>query len=173
MIRMAVFLGNAGKEYEKTRHNAGFMLCSFLYPDAVFSVKFHSAWTKEGSLVIIKPLTLMNRSGTAVSEAASFYKLKAEEILVVHDDLELELGKAVLQQGGGLKGHNGLRSIKERLGSDSFFRLRIGIGRPVHGDSARYVLSPFAKDEIIKLEQLFSLIASKPVISSDKLLLSV
>ena len=162
MIRMAVFLGNAGKEYEKTRHNAGFMLCSFLYPDAVFSVKFHSAWTKEGSLVIIKPLTLMNRSGTAVSEAASFYKLKAEEILVVHDDLELELGKAVLQ-----------RSIKERLGSDSFFRLRIGIGRPVHGDSARYVLSPFAKDEIIKLEQLFSLIASSPFLTAYELQLSV
>ena len=97
----------------------------------------------------------MNLSGTAVSEAASFYKLKSDEILIIHDDLELPLGKAKLQKGGGLQGHNGLRSIKERLGTDAFYRLRIGIGRPVHGDVRIYVTSPFKQDEKILLSTLF------------------
>ena len=101
-------------------------------------------------------MTMMNLSGTAISEAASFYKLKADEILIVHDDLELPLGKAKLQKGGGLQGHNGLRSIKERIGSDAFYRLRIGIGRPQHGDVRLYVTSPFKKDEMITLSALFT-----------------
>ena len=130
MTRMVVFLGNPGRQYERTRHNAGYLLCSRMYPDASFSVKFHSAYAKEDGLVILKPLTLMNLSGTAVSEAACFLRIKADEILVVHDDLELPLGEARLQKGGGMKGHNGLRSIRQRLGDDGFHRLRIGIGRP-------------------------------------------
>ena len=156
MIRMLVFLGNPGKDYTATRHNAGFMLCDYLYPDASYQMKFHSQFMKAGNAYVLKPMTFMNLSGTAVSEAASFYHLSPEEILVIHDDLELPLGKAKLQKGGGLQGHNGLRSIKERIGSDAFYRLRIGIGRPQHGDVRLYVTSPFKKDEMITLSALFT-----------------
>ena len=156
MVRMLVFLGNPGKEYAATRHNAGFMLCDYLYPDAVYQMKFHSQFMKRGNLYVLRPMTFMNLSGTAVSEAASFYHMAPEEIAVIHDDLELPLGKAKFQKGGGLQGHNGLRSIKERLGSGEFHRLRIGIGRPEHGDVRLYVTSPFRKDEMITLSQLFA-----------------
>lgn len=165
MIRLAVFLGNTGRGYENTRHNAGFLLCSYLYPDAVFSIKFHSAYAKLSQGAIMKPLTLMNLSGTAVSEAKSFFKLKNEEILVVHDDMELALGTAVFQKGGGTKGHNGLKSIRDRCGGEDFFRLRIGIGRPDKGSPAVYVLSPFTESEKASLNALFSRIASYGVFS--------
>ena len=158
MIRMLVFLGNPGKEYASTRHNAGFLLCDYLYPDAIYQMKFHSQFMKAGDVYVIRPMTFMNLSGTAVSEAASFYHMAPEEIMVIHDDLELPLGKARLQKGGGLQGHNGLRNIKERLGSDQFYRLRIGIGRPMHGDVRLYVTSPFTKDETITLSALFPLL---------------
>ena len=157
MIRMLVFLGNPGKDYTATRHNAGFMLCDYLYPDASYQMKFHSQFMKAGNVYVMKPMTFMNLSGTAVSEAASFYHMAPEEILVIHDDLELPLGKARLQKGGGLQGHKGLRSIRERIGSDGFYRLRIGIGKPPHGDLALYVTSPFKGDEMIRLSQVFDL----------------
>lgn len=156
MSRLLVFLGNPGKEYEKTRHNAGFIMADALYPSLSYQVKFHSAYAKVGSDIILKPMTYMNLSGTAVSEAATFFKIKAENILIIHDDLELPLGVIRLQVGGGLQGHNGLRSIKERIGSDSFLRLRIGIGRPVHGDVRNYVTSNFSKDERFLLDQVIS-----------------
>lgn len=156
MVKLFVFLGNPGKEYYNTRHNAGFLFCDYLYPNASWQMKFHSLYTQDGSVKILKPMTYMNLSGTAVSECTSFFKIKADEVLVIHDDLELPFGKAKLQMGGGLAGHNGLRSIKERLGSDNFYRLRIGIGRPKHGDVKLFVTSNFTEDEKISLEQLFS-----------------
>ena len=103
----------------------------------------------------------MNLSGTAVSECATFFKIKPEEILIVHDDLELPLGKVKMQKGGGLQGHNGLRNIKERIGSDGFWRLRIGIGRPKNNDVRLYVTSPFTKDESILLANTFNKIYEK------------
>lgn len=166
MIKLLVFLGNPGKEYRETRHNAGFLLADSIYPTASWKMKFHSMMTEDGGRKILKPMTMMNLSGTAVSEAATFYKLKAEEILIIHDDLELPLGKAKLQKGGGLQGHNGLRNIKERIGSADFFRLRIGIGRPVHGDVRLYVTSPFKKDEAIILSTLFDRL--RPLIASPE-----
>ena len=157
MIGLMAFLGNPGKEYAKTRHNAGFMLCDYLYPGMTYQMKYHSQFAKAGSIMILRPMTFMNLSGTAVSEAASFLKLKSDEILVVHDDTELPIGTARLQKGGGLQGHKGLRSIKERIGSDSFYRLRIGIGKPRHGDLALFVTTPFTEDERITLSSLFPL----------------
>ena len=156
MIKMTVFLGNPTKEYEKTRHNAGFIAADNILPDLRWQVKFHSAYAKERDMIYLKPMTYMNLSGTAVSEAASFFKIKSDEILIVHDDLELELGSAKYQQGGGLQGHNGLRNIKERLGSDKFYRFRIGIGRPIHNDVRLYVTSDFTKNELLLLNQLLS-----------------
>ena len=169
MIKCAVFLGNPGKEYEKTRHNAGFLLCDYLYGESSWQSKFHAFYITDGDLRILKPLTYMNLSGTSVSECASFFKLRSDEILVIHDDLELPLGEARLQKGGGTKGHNGIKSIRDRLGREDFMRLRIGIGKPVHGDTALYVTSPFTKDEMITLTSLFSLIRRDwPLKSAEK-----
>lgn len=153
MIDLFVFLGNPGKEYERTRHNAGFLLLEHLRPSASGQMKYHSLFIPEGRQKLLKPMTMMNRSGLAVRECASFYKLTPDRILVAHDDLELPLGTVKLQQGGGLQGHNGLRSIRESLGSADFFRLRIGIGRPIHGDVRLYVTSPFTQDELITLSR--------------------
>ena len=114
MKRLIVFLGNPGKEYENTRHNAGFLLCNELFPTLSWQSKFHSMYSETSEYRILKPLTYMNLSGTAVSECTSFFKIKCDDILIVHDDLELPLGKAKMQKGGGLQGHNGLRNIKER-----------------------------------------------------------
>lgn len=164
MARLLVFLGNPGKEYEKTRHNAGFIMADTLYPDVSYQVKFHSAYAKLGQDIILRPMTYMNLSGTAVSEAATFFRIKADSIVIIHDDLELPLGTARLQLGGGLQGHNGLRSIKERLGSDMFFRLRLGIGRPVHGDVRNYVTSNFTKEERLLLDQV--IVKAAPLLSS-------
>lgn len=157
MIKLFVFLGNPGRDYTKTRHNAGFLLSDELYPYTKWSSKFHALYAEEGGKKLLKPLTYMNLSGTAVSECTTFYKLKAEEIMIIHDDLELPLGEVRIQKGGGLQGHNGLRNIKERVGSDQFYRLRIGIGRPKFGDVRNFVTSPFSKDEEITLQQVFTL----------------
>ena len=155
VIKLIAFLGNPGQKYQATRHNAGYLFFDELCSEEALQNKFHSLYVKKNGIHAIKPLTFMNLSGTAVSEAASFYHMVPEEILVIHDDLELPPGKARLQKGGGLQGHNGLRSIKERLGSGDFHRLRIGIGRPEHGDVRLYVTAPFRKDEMIIMDQLF------------------
>lgn len=169
MIKLIVFLGNRGREYEKTRHNVGFLLSDYLYPNMIWTNKFHSFFAKDGGVFLLKPLTLMNLSGIAVSECASFFKLRTEEILVVSDDMELPLGEMREQKGGGTKGHNGIKNIRDRLGSENFYRLRIGIGRPKYGDSKVYVLSPFTQNEVITLSSLFSLIKREwPLIGKEK-----
>ena len=104
----------------------------------------------------MKPLTYMNLSGEAVGEAARFFKIKPENILILHDEIELPLGTVSLKWSGGLGGHNGLRSIKEHLGTADFWRLRFGVGKPVHGSVADFVLGIFSEDEKIILSQVFS-----------------
>jgi PTH1 family peptidyl-tRNA hydrolase len=150
MIELAAFLGNPGKEYERSRHNAGFLLAEKLpfYAALFWQKKFSGFYASmDGSrleeyspggfpsesgrrLHFIKPETFMNLSGKSVSQAASFFKIKSDAILVVHDELELPLGTLSLKFGGGLGGHNGLRSMKACLGTPDFWRIRIGIGRP-------------------------------------------
>jgi PTH1 family peptidyl-tRNA hydrolase len=153
MIELAAFFGNPGKEYSRNRHNAGFMLAEKLpfYPDLSWQKKFKGSYaaldrdrltadvsqegdnpsqSHNGRLHFIKPETFMNLSGESVSRAASFYKIKIESVIVVHDELELPMGTISLKFGGGLGGHNGLRSMKASFGSADFWRLRIGIGRP-------------------------------------------
>lgn len=105
-------------------------------------------------LHFLMPLTYMNLSGDSVGEAAAFFKIPAERVLVVHDELELPLGTASLKFSGGLGGHNGLRSIKARLGTADFWRFRVGIGRPNHADISGWVLSDFSRDETPLLEQV-------------------
>jgi PTH1 family peptidyl-tRNA hydrolase len=156
MIKLIVGLGNPGRQYEKTRHNAG-----FLFLDGLAS-EFGSNWVNDSrfqglfaecsigiqKVMLLKPDTFMNRSGLAVGKIVRYYKLMPDEILVVHDELDFEVGKVRLKKDGGHAGHNGLRDIINHLGSKEFYRLRIGIGRPVDGKAvADFVLSPPTKNE--------------------------
>ncbi len=156
MIKLIAFLGNPGQEYKNTRHNVAFSLFDRIAGNDGLKSKFHSIFAEYNGIKLIKPMTMMNLSGTAVSEAKSFYKLSNDEIMVCHDDSELELGTVKMQMGGGLKGHNGLKNIRERIGGDGFYRLRIGIGRPRYGDMKIFVLSQFTESEMPVIDSALS-----------------
>ena len=155
-IKLIVFLGNKGKKYEKTRHNVAWRIADGR--SLAWQSKFNGLWCKEGigkdQKILLKPLTMMNLSGDSVRKAADFFKLKPEEIMVVHDELELPFGEVRSRFSGGLAGHNGLRSVKQHLGTADFHRLRVGIGRPPYGDVTRWVLSPFSPSEEAEMEDV-------------------
>src|SRR5215218_1815640 len=149
-------LGNPGHEYERTRHNIGWLVADELARrhGGSFRSKFSGrlAETRVDGLrvALLKPETYMNESGRSLGAAARSFKVDPSALLVVHDDVDLEPGRLQARLGGGLAGHNGLRSIAQALGSQDFLRLRIGVGRPGRGDPrpvADYVLSPFEPDE--------------------------
>lgn len=155
-IRLIVGLGNPGPEYEKTRHNAGFWLVdelawqhkAALRAESKFFGEAARATLAAGDLWLLKPMTYMNLSGQAVAALAKFYKIAPEEILVVHDELDLPPGAARFKQGGGHGGHNGLKDIIARLGSPNFWRLRIGIGHPGdRNEVANFVLKKARAEE--------------------------
>ncbi|MCB0330858.1 MAG: aminoacyl-tRNA hydrolase [Bdellovibrionales bacterium] len=138
---LIVGLGNPGKEYEKTRHNAGFMVVDQLHEafggaslSGGWSSKFQGLHTKvrdgDRKILLLKPETFMNLSGKSVQQAAKFFQIPVERICVVHDDLDFPLGTCRLRLGGGDGGHNGLKSITQQMGSKNYLRLRFGIGRP-------------------------------------------
>jgi len=150
LVRLIVGLGNPGQEYEKTRHNVGFLLLDYLLGSAgnwTVEPRFNGVLAKHSSgVLLLKPTTYMNNSGMSVFKVAKFYKIEPEEILVVHDELDFQVGIVKLKFDGGHAGHNGIRDIIANLGSRKFYRLRIGIGRPVAGYSvAQYVLSGFSR----------------------------
>jgi PTH1 family peptidyl-tRNA hydrolase len=149
-------LGNPGREYEHTRHNVGWLVLDELARRhggswrSKFSGSLAEVRLGDAKLALLKPETYMNESGRSVAAAARFFKVPAESLLVVHDDVDLEPGRLQARRGGGLAGHNGLRSLAQHLGSQDFLRLRIGVGRPGRGDPrpvADWVLSPFAPEE--------------------------
>jgi peptidyl-tRNA hydrolase, PTH1 family len=149
-------LGNPGREYERTRHNAGWMVVDELARRhggswrSKFSGSLAEVRLGDLRLALLKPETYMNDSGRSVAAAVHFFKVAPEQVLVVHDDVDLEAGRLQARAGGGLAGHNGLRSLAQHLGSQDFLRLRIGVGRPGRGDPrpvADWVLSPFAPEE--------------------------
>ncbi len=153
---LVVGLGNPGREYERDRHNVGWMVIDELghRHGASFKGKFSGRLAEvrvgERRLALLKPETFMNESGRSVVAAAAFFKVPVERILVAHDEVDLETGRLQARAGGGLAGHNGLRSIVRALGSQEFLRLRVGVGRPGRGDPrpvADYVLSPFAPED--------------------------
>ena len=158
MLKMVVFAGNPGREYEKTRHNIGWMVLNEIPGSDSFNwkKKFNGWWTDfysgTNKIIFLKPETFMNNIGKSVQAAAHFFKIKPEEILIVHDDLELGFEKIVLKKGGGAGGHNGLRSITQHLSSSNYYRLRMGIGRPVHGNVSSFVLGRFTTNEEIGLQ---------------------
>lgn len=161
-IRLIAGLGNPGREYESTRHNAGFWwVDEFAHAHQfVFRAenKFHGL-SARGSvhgreIFLIKPQTFMNVSGRAIGALAQFYKIEPQHILVVHDELDLQPGSAKLKLGGGHGGHNGLKDIIAHLGTRDFWRLRIGIGHPgERADVSDYVLSPPRQEEADLIEQ--------------------
>ncbi len=156
MIKLIVGLGNPGQQYEKTRHNAGFLFLDGLVSDrrclwsnkAEFQALMSVVSIANEKILLLKPQSFMNRSGYAVGKVARYYKLAPDEILVVHDELDFDAGVVKLKKDGGHAGHNGLRDIISHLGSKDFYRLRLGIGRPGSGMSvADYVLSAPGKNE--------------------------
>jgi PTH1 family peptidyl-tRNA hydrolase len=184
-VKLIVLLGNPGGKYADNRHNAGRLLAGSLRFGLDWRNRFNGLYAAaalppvlpgwDGAAYVaepeaasgeapvkvhfLAPETYMNLSGKPVAEAASFYKIRCEEILVVHDELELPLGQAAFKEGGGLGGHNGLRSIKAALGSADFWRLRIGIGRPggrkdPADDISAWVLSDFTSDEAVIVRQV-------------------
>jgi peptidyl-tRNA hydrolase, PTH1 family len=149
-------LGNPGREYERTRHNAGWVVLDELARRhggswrSKFSGSLAEVRVDGSKLALLKPETYMNESGRSVAAATRFFKVPAESLLVVHDDVDLEPGRLQARRGGGLAGHNGLRSLAQHLGTQDFLRLRIGVGRPGRGDPRPvkdWVLSPFAPEE--------------------------
>ena len=164
MIKLIVGLGNPGQQYEKNRHNAG-----FLFLDRLIS-EYGGVWLKDSKfhgfvstiainsdkITLLKPKTFMNLSGQAVGAVMRYYKIQPDEILVAHDELDFPAGIVKLKKGGGHAGHNGLRDIIAHLNSNEFYRLRIGIGRPAAGKAvADYVLSNPGKVEMEVIETAF------------------
>jgi len=153
MIRLFAFLGNHGREYRGNRHNVAWHFLESLpmYGDLRWERKFKGRYAQwegpVGRLWFLMPETYMNLSGDSAAELMRFFQIGDDEILAVHDELELPFGTFGFKMGGGLGGHNGLRSLEARLGTRDFARLRFGIGRPDHDDIAGYVLSDFTKQE--------------------------
>lgn len=156
MIRLVAFLGNPGRAYERTRHNVGWMVAEAL-PFAgqlEWKEKFKGLLAAYGSVRLLKPLFYMNRSGESVGACASYYRITPAELLVVHDDMQLDFGEIETRSGGGLAGHNGLKDIARVLSTRDFERLRFGVSRPGRQAPARYVLERFSPHEEGLLPQL-------------------
>lgn len=149
-------MGNPGREYARNRHNAGYLVVDELARragaswSAKFAGRLAAARIAGERVALLQPETYMNESGRAVGAAASFFKLEPREVLVVHDEGDFDLGRLELKVGGGLAGHNGLRSVARQLGTREFLRLRVGVGRPERGDPrplADWVLANFEPHE--------------------------
>ena len=154
-MRLVVGLGNPGREYDDTRHNVGFRIVDKVadrvgtgVDDKKFKARVGRARIGGDATLLMKPQTFMNLSGESVGPALGFFKLSTDDLIVIHDDLDLPLGKLKLKRGGGHGGHNGLRSLLKHLPDDRFIRVRVGIGRPPpEWDTADYVLSKFRSQE--------------------------
>ena len=159
---LIVGLGNPGKEYELTRHNIGFIVLDNLAEKAGIEISksAHKGILGKGNYLgntvyLFKPLTFMNKSGEALREVKNFYKIPADQIIVVHDELDLPLGDIRNKFGGGTAGHNGLKSIIEKTGDKDFHRIRIGIGKPEYKTQVvDHVLSTFSEDEFKDLDNI-------------------
>jgi len=170
-MKLIVGLGNPGPAYARNRHNVGFQLVESLAQE--YGLRFArrqlraqvAGGTIAGRQVLLaKPLTFMNLSGNAVRALMHFYQLTPADLLVAYDDLDLPLGRIRLRPEGGSGGHKGMRSIIEQLGVEQFARLRIGIGRPAHGDAVDYVLQDFTADEAAEIRRAIALASQATVV---------
>jgi PTH1 family peptidyl-tRNA hydrolase len=162
MNQLIVALGNPGPKYELNRHNIGWLAVDQLkiLKDAIWKEKFKGVYCEisyNGAKVyFLKPYTYMNLSGESVQALIQFFKIDIPNILVIHDELDLPWGEINYKTGGGLAGHNGLKSIAQCTGSQDFLRLRIGIGRPQHGSVSNWVLSDFPVSANVELERVLN-----------------
>lgn len=169
-MKLIVGLGNPGKDYEKTRHNIGFLAVDKLAEDLGIDItknKFRALYgegnCKGEKVVLIKPLTYMNLSGESLSQAIQWYKPNLEDIFVIYDDMDLPVGKLRLRTKGSAGGHNGIKSLIQHLGTQEFNRIRIGVGRPHPGsDVIKHVLTNFRKEEWPDVDEAVS--KMKPLI---------
>lgn len=167
-MKLIIGLGNPGKSYEKTRHNIGFMVLDNYLGEVKWQKKYNANYYEENihdeKVIFIKPLTYMNLSGDAVIQFVRFYKIELKDILVIHDDLDLPIGKYRIKVNSSSGGHNGIKSIIGVLNSNSFARLKIGISSNKEMDSKDYVLQKFSKSELNILDNLHTII--KEIINS-------
>lgn len=170
MIKVIVGLGNPGQQYEKTRHNAGFIFLDYLAGSMSckwssqnqFQAEIASFSIGANKFILLKPMVFMNRSGLSVGKLLRYYKLNPEEMLVVHDELDLPECAVKFKHDGGHAGHNGLRDIIAHIDSRDFYRLRIGIGRPAAGANvADYVLSNLSKTALSSFDGVFDLLLNQ------------
>lgn len=159
-MKLIIGLGNPGIEYNNTRHNIGFFYID-LYAKKMngnFKQKFQGEYVKfkinSEDVILLKPLTYMNLSGESVIKYVNYFKIKSEDILVIHDDLDMEFGKIKLKTNGSSGGHNGIKSIISCLNSENFKRLKIGINKSKEMDTKDYVLGKFTKEENEYLKKL-------------------
>ena len=168
---LIIGLGNPGEDYERTRHNIGFIAVDEIaarFHCTNWKKKFRALVTGADAFLLLKPQTYMNLSGEAAFEALQFYQLKPEQVIVFHDDLDLPAGEVRIKQGGGSAGHNGLKSLDTHIGQN-YWRVRLGVGRPmteqgdiVKGDAVSdYVLNPFNKADKKWLEPLITALAAE------------
>lgn len=145
-MRLIIGLGNPGKKYAQTRHNLGFMVLDAL----------GTAIAKKDNFLLVKPQTYMNLSGQAVAKIARYYKIKPEEILIIHDDKDLPFGKIRIRHKGSAGGHLGVQSVIDALKTDKFSRLKIGIGKPDIKNTEKFVLQKFSSEERKKLPEIIN-----------------
>ncbi len=159
-MKLIVGLGNPGKEYENTRHNVGFMVLNSFGDNFTLEKKFQAMLRKTkigfNDVLFVKPVTFMNLSGNAVAKIVQYYDINISEILVIHDDLDLEFGRFRLKKNSSSGGHNGIKSIIQCLKTQDFCRLKIGIAHDRSIDTADYVLQKFSKSQIQDLTASFS-----------------
>jgi len=189
-MKLIVGLGNPGEKFTYTRHNIGFMVVERLVKDKLPLEQSLKAWKEDrkmsamickiGDILIIKPQTYMNLSGRAVLRVSSFYKIKTEDIWVVHDDIDLPLGKIRIRRGGASAGHHGIETIIKETGESDFVRFRLGIGKGkldrVHSadhnlhrqDVEKYVVSPFGRGEAGELKKIIKHAVDALNIALDK-----
>ncbi len=163
-MKIIVGLGNHGDKYEYTKHNTGFLILNAFVSKKVGDgvvwleeSRFRSHVFRLNDILFVKPQTFMNRVGEAVSKILKFYKVELNDLLVVHDDVDLEFGDHKLKKSSGSAGHHGVEDLFSKLGSSDFWRLRVGVGRPLDNkfDIEDYVLEKFSDDELVELKQMF------------------
>ncbi len=162
-MKLICGLGNPGRDYADTRHNIGFCFLDSYAKKHGFLINKKNRLAEYGEpvlfnskIIVIKPITFMNLSGRAVAHFKNMFKLQPEEIVVIHDEMDVRPYDVKIKKGGGAAGHNGIVSIIECIGSQDFIRIRIGIGRPDKGDKTDYVLGKFAKHEIENYKPAFT-----------------
>lgn len=153
-MKLIVGLGNPGKEYSNTRHNVGFMVIDNYLGNISLSKKFNAEYYKTDNAIFIKPLTYMNLSGDAVVQFKNYFKISTEDILVIRDDLDLNIGSAKIKFSSSSGGDNGIKSIIERLGTKDFAQFKIGISNNKNIETKDYVLGKFNSDELKELNKI-------------------